>query len=59
VASVVPMGYDDIADNLPLAIGLQLRNIALSQANVRIIPPGRAANAAANEILGDYAEEWG
>ena len=59
VASVVPMGYDDIADRLPLAIGLQLRNIALSQANVRLIPPGRGANAAANEILGDYAEEWG
>ena len=53
------MSYDDIADRLPLAIGLQLRNIALSQANVRLIPPGRGANAAANEILGDYADEWG
>jgi hypothetical protein len=43
---------------LPLAVGLQLRNIALSQRNVRIIPPGVEACADAREILGEHFEDW-
>lgn len=58
VASVVPMTWREIADELPLAIGLQLRNIALVKANARLIAPGRTASAKAREILGDAVADW-
>lgn len=58
VASVVPMTWREIADEMPLAIGLQLRNIALMKVNARLIVPGRRASATAFEILGDAMQEW-
>lgn len=59
VASALPgQTWDYYVDELPLAIGLQLRNTALYQAGVDIIPPGRTASAKMTEILGDHASEW-
>ena len=58
VASVVPMTWGQIVDELPLAIGMQLRNIALYQRGNKITPPGRTAHAIAKQILGDDAESW-
>ena len=59
VASALPgQTWDYYVDELPLAIGLQLRNTALYQAGVDIIPPGRTAAAKMSEILGDHASEW-
>lgn len=45
-------------DELPLAIGMQLRNADLFERGCDIVPPGRGAGAIAREILGDYAESW-
>ena len=58
VASVVPMSWNQIADELPLCVGMQLRNVALSEGGVKIIPPGRVASQKAMEILGDNAADW-
>jgi hypothetical protein len=59
VASKIPgMAWDYYVDDLPLAIGLQLRNAALYEDGARIIPPGRTAEAKAREILGDRFGEW-
>ena len=58
VCSVVPMSYEHAVSKLPLVVGLQLRNIALSEGGVRILPPGRKAFQKAEEILGDQAEGW-
>ena len=59
VASVMPMSWESIADDLPLCIGMQLRNIALAEGGVKIIPPGRHAFARAKEILGEEGfREW-
>jgi hypothetical protein len=55
VASVVPMTWDQIADELPLARGLQLRNAALAQAGVRLVGSGQSSYAKAGEILGEHA----
>jgi hypothetical protein len=52
------MAWDYYVDDLPLAIGLQLRNAALYEDGARIIPPGRTAEAKAREILGDRFGEW-
>jgi len=52
----MPWGY--YVDELPLVIGMQMRNAALDQAGIRIIPPGRTAYAKAGEILGDHIHEW-
>ena len=45
-------------DELPLVIGLQLRNVSLAQEGIRIIPPGRTAGAKAREILGEHISSW-
>ena len=59
VASSLPgQKWEYYADELPLAIGLQLRNTALYQAGVNLITPGRTAEAKVTEILGDHASEW-
>lgn len=59
VASKLPgMSWDYYVYDLPLAIGLQLRNAALYEDGARIIPPGRTAEAKAREILGDRFGEW-
>jgi hypothetical protein len=53
------MSWESIADDLPLCIGMQLRNIALAEGGVKIIPPGRHAFARAKEILGEEGfREW-
>ena len=52
------MPWQYYAEELPLAIGLQLRNAALYEDGARIIPPGRTAEAKAREILGDSFGEW-
>lgn len=51
------MDYDKICDDLPLAVGMQLRNVALSR-EVRLLPPGSGALDSAREILGDHLDEW-
>lgn len=57
IASVVPMSWDE-ACSLPLAVGLQLRNLALHEGGVTILPPGRNAEKLAGDVLGDHAEEF-
>ncbi len=52
------MPWDYYADTLPLAIGLQLRNVALTLEGAKIVPPGRTAEARAREILGDQFGQW-
>ena len=51
------MSWDE-ACSLPLAVGLQLRNLALHEGGVKILPPGRNAEKKAEEVLGDHAEEF-
>ena len=58
VASVVPMSWSEITDDLPLAVGLQLRNIALAEAGVKILGSGQVAEDKAREILGDGADAF-
>lgn len=58
VAAEIGGTWEEIADQLPLAIGIQIRNFALAKEGVRIMPPGRTASAKAREILGDHAGEW-
>ena len=57
IASVVPMSWDE-ACSLPLAVGLQLRNLALHEGGVKLLPPGRNAQKLAEGVLGDHAEEF-
>jgi hypothetical protein len=38
---------------LPLAIGLQARNIAVTETGMKIIPPGFGAADRARQILGE------
>lgn len=45
------MTWREIASYLPLAVGLQLRNIALADGGVKVIPPGRGIDAMAAEIF--------
>lgn len=45
-------------DELPLAIGMQLRNADLFERGCDIVGPGRSAAARMGEILGDHAESW-
>ena len=59
VSSVLTgMPWSYYVDELPLVVGMQMRNAALAQEGIRIIPPGRTAYAKAGEILGDYIHEW-
>lgn len=59
VASKLPgQKWDYYLDDLPLAIGLQIRNAALYEAGAHLVPPGRTARAKAAEILGDHLAEW-
>jgi hypothetical protein len=59
VASVLPgQGWDYYVSELPLAIGLQLRNAALHAQGSDIVPPGRSAEAKGREILGDHIKDW-
>ena len=52
VSSVVPgMSWKDIAEDLPLAIGLQLRNIALAEGGVKIIPSNTSIDGIASDIF--------
>ena len=51
------MSWDE-ACSLPLAVGLQLRNLALHEGGVTILPPGRNAEKLAGDVLGDHAEEF-
>jgi hypothetical protein len=54
VACVFPgMTYAQIVDDLPLAVGLQARNIAVTEHGAKIIPPGFSAADRAREILGE------
>ena len=53
------MTYWQIVDDLPLAVGLQARNIAVTENGAKIIPPGFGAADKAREILGeDEFEKW-
>lgn len=45
-------------DELPLCIGMQLRNADLFERGCDIVPPGRSASAKMQEILGEHAEAW-
>jgi hypothetical protein len=47
------MTYRDIVEDLPLAIGLQARNIAVTETGMKIIPPGFGAADRARQILGE------
>lgn len=59
VASVLAgQTWDYYVSDLPLAIGLQLRNAALYAQGSDIVPPGRTAEAKGREILGDHIEDW-
>ena len=59
VASKLPgQRMEYYLDELPLAIGLQLRNADLFERGCDIIPPGRSAGRIAHEILGEFAEDW-
>ena len=59
VASVLPgHTWHYYIDVLPLAIGMQLRNAALLQEGVTLLPPGRSAAAKAREIVGDALDSW-
>lgn len=49
------MTYWSIVEDLPLAIGLQARNIAITEAGAKVIPPGFGAASKAREILGEEA----
>ena len=52
MASVVPgMTWREIAGDLPLAVGLQLRNIALAEGGVKVIPHGGNEDKAIAEIF--------
>ena len=51
------MDFNSIVDDLPLAVGLQLRNVALSR-TMKILPQGSGALNDAREILGDHLDEW-
>lgn len=46
------MTYFQIVDDLPLAVGLQARNIAVTEHGSKVIPPGFGAADKAREILG-------
>lgn len=59
VASKLPgQTWSYYVDELPLAIGLQLRNAALYESGAHLVPPGRTARAKAAEILGDHLADW-
>lgn len=59
VASKLPgQPWDYYVDELPLAIGLQIRNAALYESGAHLVPPGRTARAKAAEILGEHLEDW-
>lgn len=59
VSSVLPgQTWDYYVSELPLAIGLQLRNAALAAQGSDIVPPGRSAESKGREILGDHITEW-
>lgn len=59
VASVLPGNtWSYYIHELPLAIGMQLRNAALHSSGSDLVTPGRSAEAKGREILGDHIEDW-
>ena len=59
VAAKLPgQTWEYYADQLPLAIGLQLRNAELADRGAELLPPGQGAASKLSEILGEHAEDW-
>jgi hypothetical protein len=59
VASALPgQTWDYYVDELPLAIGLQLRNASLFESGVDLVSISKSSSAKANEILGEHAKDW-
>ena len=47
------MTWREIAGDLPLAVGLQLRNIALADVGVKLVTPGNSAEKMLSEVFDD------
>jgi hypothetical protein len=53
------MGWEYYLAELPLVVGMQLRNVALAKVpKLDLVPPGRSASAKLREVVGDRIEDW-